>query len=290
MSPTFFEIASFLVWPMVMSMILAGIHCYLGFHVLERGVIFVDLSLAQIAALGSTFALLLGFEHDGIATYGISLSATLLAAALFAKARHLEHKVPLEAIIGIVYAFGAACVILVLDRMAHGTEHIKSLLVGQILWVSKEDVLKVFLIYAGVAILHYRYRHWFLAASRGQLSSRQTRWDFAFYALFGVVITSSVHVAGVLQVFSYLIVPSVLANIWFTDLKRKLAFGWGFSLLTSFLAMAFSYLADLPSGAAMVTLFTSMPILIILLMRSQKSPTPLKTGSEAFRPLSEKRS
>jgi len=262
---SFYEILSFLALPFLMCLILAGIHCYLGFHVLTRGVIFVDLSLAQVAAFGSTLALLIGFEHEDAGTYFISLVCTLIAAALFARARNLESKVPQEAIIGITYALGSAAVVLVIDQMSHGSEHIKALLIGQVLWVSWQDVAKVAVIYGIVAGIHYRYRNQFLAASKGELGAKQPFWDFAFYALFGIVITSSVSIAGVLQVFAYLIVPSVLANIWFKGLRKKLLFGWLVGLVVSLIGMSWSYAADLPSGAAIVVCFTVIPILLVII-------------------------
>src|SRR4051794_31045224 len=152
------DILNFLAAPFVMCLILAGIHCYLGLHVLARGVIFVDLSLAQVAAFGATLAILLGFEHGSTATYLVSLGSTFLAAALFALARRHEDLFSQEAIIGIVYALASAAVVLVVDRIAHGAEHIKDLLVGQVLWVTWHDVIKTALIYGAVSIIHFAFR------------------------------------------------------------------------------------------------------------------------------------
>lgn len=264
------EILSFLAMPFIMCLILAGIHCYLGFHVLTRGVIFVDLSLAQIAAFGSTLALLLGFDHHGAGTYFVSLICTFIAAGIFARARRLESRVPQEAIIGITYALGSAAVILVTDQMAHGTEHIKNLLVGQVLWVSPAEILKVAIIYSIVAAIHYVFRKQFFAASQGTLTKNQGFWDFLFYALFGVVITSSVSIAGVLQVFAYLIVPSVLANLWFDKFRSKLIFGWIIGFAVSLVGMSWSYASDLPSGAAIVVCFTVLPVLLVLLLGKKR--------------------
>jgi len=266
------EILSFLALPFLMCIILSGIHCYLGFHVLERGVIFVDLSLAQVAAFGSTLALLLGFGHNDVGTYFISLVCTFIAAAIFARARRLEGKIPQEAIIGITYALGSAAVILVIDQMSHGAEHIKSLLVGQVLWVGWIDVIKVGVIYSIVGVIHFVFREKFLAASSGTLSKDQGLWDFIFYALFGIVITSSVSIAGVLQVFAYLIVPSVLANYWFKEFKHKLMFGWLVGFVVSMVGMGWSYASDLPSGAAIVICFTVLPILLVLFVK----PNPIR--------------
>jgi zinc/manganese transport system permease protein len=193
---------NFLLAPFFMCLILAGIHCYLGLHVLARGVIFVDLSLAQVAAFGATLAILFGIDHHSPTTYFISLGSTFCAAALFALARRHEKLFSQEAIIGIVYALASAAVVLVVDRVAHGAEHIKDLLVGQVLWVTWHDVIKTAIIYSVVAIIHYIFRKPLLAASFSQGEKHHGFWDFLFYALFGVVINKSVSIAGVLQCFS----------------------------------------------------------------------------------------
>jgi zinc/manganese transport system permease protein len=258
----------FLAAPFVMCIILAGIHCYLGLHVLARGVIFVDLSLAQVAAFGATLAVLFGFEHHSGAAYFISLMSTFIAAALFALARRYEDLFSQEAIIGIVYALASASVVLVVDRIAHGAEHIKDLLVGQVLWVTWGDVLKTSLIYGGVSLVHYIFRKPLIAASfqsqTGVRSSHGGIWDFLFYALFGVVITSSVSVAGVLQVFAYLIVPSVVSTLFYQSLRARLIFGWVLGFVLSAFGMALSYAWDLPAGAFIVVCFASIPVLMLL--------------------------
>ncbi len=153
------EAFTFLIAPTLMCLILAIIHCYLGLHVLSRGVIFVDLSLAQVASFGATLALL--WEAEGAknsTSYFVSLGATFLAAALFALARRYEKHFPQEAIIGIVYAMASAAVVLVVDRLAHGAEHLKDALIGQILWVSWHDVIKTAIIYSIVGIIHFVFR------------------------------------------------------------------------------------------------------------------------------------
>lgn len=254
----------FLAAPTVMCFVLAGIHCYLGLHVLARGVIFVDLSLAQVAAFGTTLALLFGYEHDTAEAYFYSLGATFLAASLFALARRQEKYFSQEAIIGITYAFGSAAVVLVVDRMAHGSEHIKELLIGQILWVTWPEVLKTSLIYAAVGLVHYVYRRQLLNAAFGGENVRPI-WDFLFYALFGIVITSSVNIVGVLQVFAYLIVPSIVSTLFVRSIKARLILGWCLGIILSVIGMGASYVLDYPSGAFIVVLFAAVPILLLIL-------------------------
>lgn len=258
------NVAHFLAAPFLMCVILAGIHCYLGLHVLARGVIFVDLSLAQVAALGATMAIFFGFEHHSPATYFISLGCTLLAAALFALARRHEKVFSQEAVIGIVYALASAAVVLVVDKISHGAEHIKDILVGQVLWVTWHDVIKTSLIYGVVAIVHYVFRKPLLKASFGK-GGNHGFWDFLFYALFGVVITSSVSLAGVLQVFAYLIVPAVVSTLFFSSIKARLIFGWTLGFILSFVGIVLSYVWDLPAGAFIVVCFAALPVLLLLI-------------------------
>ncbi len=260
------EALVFLSAPFAMCLILAGIHCYLGLHVLARGVIFVDLSLAQVAAFGATLSILLGFEHQAGATYFISLGSTFVAAGLFALARRREEVFSQEAVIGIVYALASAAVVLVVDRIAHGAEHIKDILVGQVLWVTWPDVLKTAIIYSVVSAIHYFFREKLIAASfNTDKQGRDAFWDFLFYALFGVVITSSVSLAGVLQVFSYLIVPSVVSTLYFKTIRARLIFGWALGFLLSFVGLILSYAWDLPAGAFIVVLFTALPVMLLVL-------------------------
>jgi zinc/manganese transport system permease protein len=258
------EALTFLAAPMAMCFILAGIHCYLGLHVLARGVIFVDLSLAQVAAFGATVALLVGFEHDGAGSYLISLGSTLVAAAFFAIARRREKQFSQEAVIGIVYALTSAAVVLVVDHMAHGAEHIKDVLVGQILWVTWPAVGKTAAIYALVGLIHYVWRRPLLAASFDTSIEVRPGWDFLFYALFGIIITSSVRFAGVLMVFAYLIVPAMVSALFRSTIRGRLVFGWIFGAVVSIVGMALSYVLDLPSGALIVTLFTAVPLGLLI--------------------------
>ncbi|MBT4792720.1 MAG: metal ABC transporter permease, partial [Halobacteriovoraceae bacterium] len=206
------EVLVFFLPPFVMCLILVGIHCYMGLHVLKRGVIFVDLSLAQVAGLGTTVALLFEIDHHSTGSYFISLGHTFAVAALFAWARKVESKISQEVLIGIIYALASALVILVVNNLSHGAEHIKEILVGRILWVSWDDVIKTGIIYSIIAGVHYYFRKQIIAVSFGRNVTNRTLWDFVFFALFGIVITSSVGVAGILLVFSFLIVPALIST------------------------------------------------------------------------------
>ncbi|HKO56565.1 MAG TPA: metal ABC transporter permease [Thermoanaerobaculia bacterium] len=250
------DLLAFLYLPFLAGLILTGIHAYLGVHVVERGVIFVDLSLAQIAALGTTIAYLAGHDLHSPVTYFWSLGFTILGAAIFALTRvHRETRIPQEAIIGIVYAVSAAAAILAMSKAPEGTEHLKDMLVGNILTVSPETIIKTAILYALVGIFHYVFRRKFLAISLGQQIPNVKLWDFLFYTSFGFVVTSSVAIAGVLLVFSYLIVPSVAAMLFAQSIGKRLAIGWTMGALVSALGILASFKLDLPTGATIVCTF-----------------------------------
>ncbi len=260
----------FLAVPLVASLVLAGIHAYLGLHVVERGVIFVDLSLAQIAALGTVVAFLAGHDLHSDVTWFWSLGFTILGAAIFAITRvHGRTRIPQEAIIGIVYAVAAAASILVMSKAPEGTEHLKDMLVGNILAVSWSDVGKTAVLYALVALFHWVFRAKFLQISldpdAAEASGMKVRfWDFLFYTSFGFVVTSSVAIAGVLLVFSYLIVPSVAAMLYAKTVGGRLAFGWTMGALVSALGVFLSFRFDLPTGATIVCTFGAVLLMLAL--------------------------
>jgi len=249
---------SFLAAPFAASLILTGIHAYLGVHVVERGVIFVDLSLAQIAALGATIAILLPFtgaDPHGPWVYWISLAFTFIGAAIFATIRVRHARIPQEAIIGICYAVASAAAILAMSKAPEGTEHLKDMLVGNILTTSWSTVIKTGILYALVGLFHFIFRKKFLAISMGQDVPNLRFWDFLFYASFGFVVTSSVAIAGVLLVFSYLIVPSVAAMLFAQSIGKRLAIGWSMGAVVSALGVLLSFHYDLPTGATIVCTF-----------------------------------
>ena len=252
----------FLAAPFVASLILTGIHAYLGVHVVERGVIFVDLSLAQIAALGATIALLLpisGGDPHGIVVYWVSLAFTFVGALVFSTIRGHRARIPQEAIIGICYAVASAATIIAMSKATSETEHLKDMLVGNILAVSWSEVIKTAIVYGGIGAFHYAFRKRFLSMSMDHSNAMQMkgsrRWDFLFYASFGFVVTSSVAIAGVLLVFCYLIVPSVAAMLYADRIGTRLALGWSMGTVVSAIGVYLSLILDLPTGATIVCTF-----------------------------------
>ena len=256
------DIVQFLILPLLAGLVLTGIHAYLGVHVVERGVIFVDLSLAQIAALGTTVAFLAGHDlHSGV-SYFWSLGFTIVGAAVFALTRvHRETRIPQEAIIGIVYSVSAAAAILVMSKAPQETEHLKDMLVGNILAVNGYTVIKTAILYALVGLFHFVFRKKFLTISLNAHNGTADTipnvklWDFLFYTSFGFVVTSSVAIAGVLLVFSYLIVPSVAAMLFSYSIGKRLAIGWTMGALVTAIGILLSFQLDLPTGATIVCTF-----------------------------------
>lgn len=265
-------ILEFLAAPFAASLILTGIHAYLGVHVVQRGVIFVDLSLAQIAALGATLAMLLPFtdkDAHGPHVYWVSLLFTFIGAAVFSTIRSKRARIPQEAIIGISYAVASAAAILAMSKATSESEHLKDMLVGNILAVSWPEVRHTALLYALVGLFHYLFRSRFLAISRDHEAAEAQGinvklWDFLFYASFGFVVTSSVSIAGVLLVFCYLIVPSVAAMLYAERIGPRLAIGWTMGTVVSALGIYLSVRLDLPTGATMVCTFGLVLILMAL--------------------------
>src|SRR5215475_1571092 len=249
--------------PLLACLVLTGIHVYLGLHVLVRGVIFVDLALAQVAALGLAVAGLAGHPIQSEAAYWYALAFTLAGAGLFAISRVPRGAVPQEAIIGIVYAVSAAVAVLVVDRAPQGGEYIKQLLVGSILTVTAGEVATLAAIYAVVGAVHWTIRRPLLEISFDPWGARARgrafrAWDFAFYISFGLVVTSSVRLAGVLLVFSYLIVPSVVGALLADGVRQRLIAGWGFGVAVSVVGLLASWKWDLPTGAAIVSTFGAL--------------------------------
>ncbi len=295
--------------PFAACLIIAALHCYLGLHIIRRGVIFVDLALAQMAALGSAVALLVapmvlgpeGSHHHENAVdaqaeiqaaqtemgeeenpreealaYAMSVGFAFLGAALFSVGRFKDNRVPHEAIIGIVYVVSAALAMLVLNKTAHGGEKLEEMMTGNILFVNWEEVMKLGVLYFALAVPHWIWRDKFLAisgsVSRAESSGINVRWfDFVFYAIFGVMVTESVKIGGVLVVFSFLIIPAVCAAILFRRFALQLWFGWGVALLASIGGLWFSAAMDMPTGSSLVAAFGTALAICALVNRLRPS-------------------
>ncbi len=266
----------FLLPALLACLVLTGIHTYLGIHVVSRGVIFVDLALAQMAALGMTISFLIGFEPESQTSYFFGLGFTFLAGLFFSFFR--DEQIPQEAIIGISFVVSSALGILLADKSPHGSEHLKYILSGNILWVSWTQIIKTFLIYSALGILHYFYRKKMLLVSSNPQEARKQglkvwAWDLFFYLSFGLVITSSVQIGGILLVFAFLIVPACAAMLFFQDLRRRVFLGWALGAITSIAGIAASFFWDLPTGPSIVTMFGVLLILAFGLKSLKRKKT-----------------
>lgn len=257
-------------WPIVACVLLPWLLVYLGLHVVQRGIIFIDIAMAQMASLGICVGVLLHMDLESPATFAIALGFTLVGAAIFSFTGKRESKVPQEAVIGIAYVVAAAGAVLLLSRAAEGDEEIKNMLVGNILLVTPTDVWKCLGLFVLVGVFHFASRKKFLLASFDRDAAfrqgmRVRLWDFLFYASFGFVVTSFVRIAGVLLIFTYLIVPAVCGINLADSFRNRLIFGWALSLVGGIGGLFLSFYCDLPSGAAIVCTFGALLILVSII-------------------------
>jgi zinc/manganese transport system permease protein len=266
------EILTFMAPAICMCIILVGICGYVGIHVIMREVIFIDIALAQIAALGASLGIFLGFDLKDPWIYFISLMLTLVAALLLSTTRRLTKFVPQEAFIGILYATGAAAVILAGDRLPHGAEHVHDLMVGHILWVNWPEVGVYALIYLFLGLVYFLIHKRLVEISKNIKKDNSANfhfllWDFIFYALMGILVTFAVRVAGVLLVFGFLIVPAVIGTLLGKTFSGRLAIGWVTGILVSLVGSYLSFILDFPTGG-MVVVTLGITLLLVSILRS----------------------
>jgi len=273
-----------MLWPIVACVLLPWLLVYLGLHVVQRGIIFIDIAMAQMASLGICLAVLLHLDLESWTTFGIALGFTLAGAAIFSVTGKRASQIPQEAVIGISYVVAAAAAVLLLSRAAEGDEEIKNMLVGNILLVTPREVWERFALFAAVGLFHFVLRRNFLLVSFDrdgayQKGLRVRWWDFLFYAVFGLVVTSFVRIAGVLLVFSYLIVPAVCGITLADRTGSRLLIGWVIALIGGIAGLFLSFWWDLPSGAAIVCTFGALLVVIsiysLLRARSRRAPNRL---------------
>lgn len=280
------QMATFMAAPFAACLVLVGIHAYFGIHVIERRVLFVDLAVAQFAALGAVVGFLNG-HHPGepISTL-YSMAFATLAAALFALTRMRHERIPQEAVIGITFVLASAMTILVADRSAEGAEHIKETLAGNLLWVTWPTVVKDLIVYSILGAIHVALRHRFLLITADPEEAYRRGWwvrwwDFVFYLTFGVMITFSVEIGGVLMVFSYLVIPACIAILAAVTLRARLVIGWVVGATASALGLVASYVWDFPSGPAIVVVLGLMLLaaaIVWSLRRPSISSAPTASG------------
>jgi zinc/manganese transport system permease protein len=276
-----------LKWPLLACLLLPPILVYYGLHIVRRGIIFVDLALAQVATVGTCLCLMLGHEPQDYHNYVYSIAFTLIGALIFTYTRpHAHHRVPQEALIGIVYVVAAAGCILLLSRTTEGNEQLRRTLIGDVLTVGRDQIGQSFVLYVAIGLVHLIWRRPFLMLSfdhaRAEAEGMSVRWwDFLFYALFGLVVTSFVQVGGVLLVFSYLIVPAVCANLLAHRLNVLLALGWIIAGVGSMAGLGISYRFDFPTGAAIVCMLGAILAVCALLAKLFPQPPAATSTGEA---------
>ena len=264
---------------LAMCLVIASIHVYLGMHVLVREVIFVDLALAQLAALGATVATVLEVNEEGYGVHMAALAFTFVGAAIFAFTRRARAILSQEAVVGIVYAVASAAMVLVLSRAPHGGDHIKDILVGALLLATWDQVRNILVAYVILGAIHWILARRFIRISWASEATDTSRlvewWDFGFYLLFGFAITLSVQVAGILPVFSFLIVPAVITRLFSNRIVPRLMAGWGVAFVASVFGLWGSWTWDLPTGAAVVAAFGVL-LVIAGALRCVWTPTAVR--------------
>ena len=243
------EALTILMYPLLACILFVLINTYFGVHVLERGIIFVDLALAQFIGLGIALSYLLG--HDPADVYIYSFLFAVVGASILSLSKYISKLVYIEAFIGVLYIFSFATSILVLDRTPHGLEEFKNILNGNILWVNGQDVLIMFLIFSVIGIFHFLFRKKFIALSYEGHGT--FLWEFLFFITFAMVLVSSVRIAGILQVFAFLIVPALIGRLYTRKPSRVLYTGWGIGITATIIGITISYISDLPTSAVLVS-------------------------------------
>jgi zinc/manganese transport system permease protein len=266
---------SLMLWPLIASLVLPWLLVYLGLHIVQRGVIFVDLALAQTAAFGTCVAMIAGYDVHDWQSYAFSLGFTMVGAVVLTFTRSRDQRVPQEALIGIVYVVAAAAAILALSKSAGGNEELQRSLVGELLVVPHQEVLKTFGLFVVIGVAHFVFRKKFMAISadpeQAAASGLNVRWwDFVFYMLFGLVVTSFVHIGGVLLVFSYLVVPAVCATYLVNSFVARFAVGWAIATAASVASLGITAKIDLPIGAAIVCVLGAMLILAAMIAKLRR--------------------
>lgn len=279
------ELLSLMKWPLIASLTLPWLLVYLGLHIVQRGVIFVDLALAQTAAFGTCAGMLVGYDVHDWQSFPFSLGFTFLGAVLLTFTRSRRQRVPQEALIGILYVVTAAATILALSKSPGGHEELQRSLVGELLVVPKTEVKKTIGLYVVLGVVHFLLRKKFLAISaspqQAEAAGLNVRWwDFVFYMLFGLVVTSFVHIGGVLLVFSYLVVPAVCATYLAKSIRARFAIGWAIATLASVISLFITAKVDLPIGAALVCVLGLALVLVVLATSLARRRDKVEPASE----------
>jgi len=271
----------FMFAPFVACMLLIGINIYFGIHVIKREIIFIDIALAQIAALGSTIAFILeqsfhaqghSHDHDSLLTYLFAILFTTLAAMMFTYLKSRKLSIPLEALIGIAYAVATTGAVIIVDKSAGGDVHVKEMMEGSILWVTWGQILELFIVFAAVGLFHYIFRDKFLALTdhynkEHEINRSFFLWDFLFYASFGIAVVHSVRVGGILTVFAFLIIPASISALFAAGWLARILIGWIIGTLVTICGLYLSWNMDVPSSPTVI-LFLGVFLILSVIVKA----------------------
>jgi zinc/manganese transport system permease protein len=254
-----FENIQFLAAPITACVILAGILSYFGNHILTRGIIFIDIALAQIAALGSMIGLLLGYAEASTSVALISLIFTLIIVAIFALTKFQKQVIPQEAIIGIIYGLGLGIAMLLAEKIPGGSNYITKTITGNILWVTWNDIFRCSIVFLAIAIIHIFLRRQFIKISESKenlpYSINKVRiYELIFYLTFGIVVVRCVPIGGIFLIFVLLIAPTAIATLFTRRWAFRFLWSWFIGIIGSIIGIYVSYEIDISNGPAIVCL------------------------------------
>lgn len=277
------EVIHFLFPPLIACVSMMMIFGYLGIHILERKIIFIDIAMAQIAAAGATLGMVLfGFHEETWMTYGFAFGFAILASLFFAGAARRIDQIPGEAFIGVIYALAAASMLFLLGMETGSDTHLENILIGQILWVQWSDIILFSVVYVFAGGVYYIFRGRFRQLSRKNFvseSSLHWLWDFLFYVMMGLVITFTVPVAGVLLIFSLIVIPATFAAFFADPWTRRMAIAWAIGTVSILAGLAFSYGMDFSAGPSIVSvLVVILAITAVLKHRQQRCKSKRKAA------------
>lgn len=260
------DVIAMLGLPFLACLILSAILGYIGIHVLKREIIFIDIALAQIVAVGNIVAhMVFGAQMGSLLCYTFALLLALLAAAFYSLVRKRIVRIPMEGIIGISYALAAAVALLLVGMGTGGHIHIQHILAGSILWTTWQDILWSSIVFAGVSLVFFLCRRPLAKISDNYKTAIRQEvnvawWDFLFYTLVGIVITFGVRLAGVVLVFSFLIIPTTVSAMFSSNWRTRFLIAWFVGVAASLVGLLFAERFDFSVGPA-VALFLGVAII-----------------------------
>ncbi|MCP4723991.1 MAG: metal ABC transporter permease [bacterium] len=271
------ETITFLAAPIAGCIVMAGILSYFGNHILTRGLIFIDIALAQIAALGTMIGLLMGFTEDTISVEMVSLLFTMIIITIFALTKFEKQVIPQEAIIGIIYGLGLGLAWLIAEKIPGGSNFLTKTITGNILWITWGKVLAFFILFLLIAFIHYFFRKPFIRISESRknlpYSIKKVRiYELIFYLTFSIVVVRTVPVGGIFLVFTLLIAPTAIATLFTQKWINRFIWSWIIGIAGSLAGVFVSYNMNISNGPAIVCLLGIM-VFVMSLIKIIKNKT-----------------